>query len=95
MKDCAWKDCSVKFEPKTHNQIYCSDECCRTATNYKIMQKYYAKKARKNGEMRTCSRCGRETLSRFNDVDVCSMCRSTEERGKMDVVKKRISNIQW
>jgi len=41
---CANKECAKDFEPKTHNQKYCTDECCRIATNRRIMEKYYEKK---------------------------------------------------
>ena len=43
---CSNKECAKEFDAKTHNQKYCSDECCRIATNIKIKQKYYDKKAR-------------------------------------------------
>jgi hypothetical protein len=36
---CANKECAKDFEPKTHNQKYCTDECCRIATNRRIMEK--------------------------------------------------------
>ena len=45
---CQNKECSQEFEPKTHNQKYHSDECCRMATNKRIMEKYYEKKSIKN-----------------------------------------------
>jgi hypothetical protein len=95
VKSCAWKECQNDFEPKTHNQIYCSDECCRSATNYKIMQKYYANKARRNGQYKTCSQCHQDTLSRFTDDTVCSMCRSKSNADKIDRIKKRMGNVQW
>ena len=41
---CAREECGIEFEQKTHNQKYCSDECCRIATNKRIMDKYYKKK---------------------------------------------------
>jgi hypothetical protein len=41
---CSNKECSKDFDAKTHNQKYCSDECCRVATNKRIMEKYYEKK---------------------------------------------------
>ena len=47
---CAYKECFNEFEAKTHNQKYCSDECCRTATNIKIKERYYENKARLNGK---------------------------------------------
>jgi len=42
---CSREDCGKEFNQKTHNQKYCSDECCRIATNRRIMEKYYEKKA--------------------------------------------------
>jgi hypothetical protein len=35
-------ECKNDFEFKTHNQKYCSQQCCRVATNKRIMEKYYA-----------------------------------------------------
>ena len=33
---CAYKECGKEFTPKTHNMKYCSDECCRIATNENV-----------------------------------------------------------
>ena len=44
---CHNKECSKDFEAKTHNQKYCTDECCRVATNRRIMEKYYEKNRNK------------------------------------------------
>lgn len=95
MNQCRWKNCSNMFEPKTHNQIYCSDECCKNATNYKIMERYYAEKARKAGENLTCERCGQETLSRFSTNSICSMCRTLEKQKKNAFIKKKMGNVRW
>jgi len=70
---CGNKECAKDFEPKTHNQKYCSDECCRIATNRRIMEKYYEKKAIRNGARRDCKRC-KTPLSRYNQRDICSSC---------------------
>lgn len=70
---CANKDCSKEFEAKTHNQKYCNDECCRIATNKRIMEKYYEKKAIRNGAKRECLKC-KAQLSRYNDSSLCSSC---------------------
>jgi hypothetical protein len=51
---CSNDGCVNEFEPKTHNQKYCSDECCKIATNIKIKEKYYYKKARLAGEKFIC-----------------------------------------
>lgn len=72
---CQNSECGQSFSKKTHNQKYCSDECCRTATNAKIMERYYEKKRRRAGERRVCSNQGCATvLSRYNDADMCSAC---------------------
>ena len=72
---CANKDCpnGKEFTPKTHNQKYCNEQCCRIATNKKIMEKYYEKKAIKNGATRICKKC-KTKLSRYNQQSVCSTC---------------------
>lgn len=70
---CANKECAKEFEPKTHNQKYCTDECCRIATNRRIMEKYYEKKAIRNGAVRGCKKCGSQ-LSRYNESNLCSIC---------------------
>jgi hypothetical protein len=72
---CANVDClnDKNFEPKTHNQKYCCDECCRVATNKKIMEKYYEKKAIRSGQKRHCKKCN-SSLSRYNTSTVCAKC---------------------
>ena len=82
---CANKECAKEFEAKTHNQKYCTDECCRVATNRRIMEKYYEKKAIRNGARRECYKC-KGVLSRYNESDVCSACQkriNLENRNKM------------
>lgn len=75
MKVCAYSECGNEFTPKTHNQRYCCDECCRLATNKRIMEKYYQRKARRKGGRRICSSDGCETvLNRYNDSDRCAGC---------------------
>lgn len=70
---CSNKECKKEFDPKTHNQKYCSDECCRIATNKRIMEKYYEKKAIRNGAYRECRGC-KGQLSRYNTADICILC---------------------
>lgn len=70
---CANKECAKDFEAKTHNQKYCSDECCRVATNRRIMEKYYEKKEIRNGKKRNCKKC-KSQLSRYNETFICSSC---------------------
>lgn len=72
---CANEGCETEFEKTTHNQKYCSDECCREATNKKIRQKYYEEKERLSGKKRTCSTRGcQNLLSRYNDSKICNQC---------------------
>lgn len=70
---CANKECAKEFDPKTHNQKYCTDECCRIATNKRIMEKYYEKKAIRGGALRKCKKC-KTKLSRYNESNICTTC---------------------
>lgn len=82
---CSNKECAKDFDAKTHNQKYCCDECCRVATNRRIMEKYYEKKAIKNGAFRGCKKCN-SRLSRYNKSDVCAAC----EKSGSSMSKKNI-----
>jgi len=74
---CARDGCDNPFKPATHNQKYCCSECCRIATNAKIMERYYRNKALRSGKQRTCSTRGCDNvLSRYNYEPVCSECNS-------------------
>lgn len=82
---CGNKECSKEFDSKTHNQKYCSDECCRIATNRRIMEKYYEKKAIRNGALRKCTSCSAK-LSRYNQQNICASCEKkslTKSRNKI------------
>lgn len=70
---CANTECKKDFEAQTHNQKYCCDNCCRVATNKRIMEKYYEKKAIKKGAIRLCKKC-KAQLSRYNSDQICSSC---------------------
>jgi hypothetical protein len=90
---CAYDECSNKFEPKTHNQKYCSDECCRIATNKKLKEAYYNKKARLAGKKRICKTKGCEVvLSRYNETMICDKCvgveREKERKALIEMVKR-------
>lgn len=94
MKKCA--ECQQDFEFKTHNQKYCSNQCCRIATNKRIMQKYYEKRRRLSGEERICN-CG-APLSKYNPDDTCSSCSSKRTKNKtntaMEGIEHVISNLE-
>jgi hypothetical protein len=77
---CANEGCENKFEKTTHNQKYCSDECCREATNRKIREKYYAEKDRLSGKKRVCNTRGcTNLLSRYNESETCRECLAKKE----------------
>lgn len=84
---CANDGCTNEFTKTTHNQKYCSDECCREATNRKIREKYYAEKERLSGKKRVCSTRGcKNLLSRYNEDDICREClakRDSKERDQL------------
>lgn len=76
---CDRPNCGEFFVKKTHNQRYHNDECCRLATNAKIMEKYYERRDQKMGKPRTCKTCKVTKLSRYNDSQICSSCDSKRE----------------
>ena len=73
---CERKGCSEWFVKKTHNQRYHDNECCRLATNAKIMEKYYERRAQRLGHTRMCKACKTTKLSRYNDDQVCAACKA-------------------
>lgn len=88
MKKCA--ECGKDFEFKTHNQKYCSNQCCRVATNKRIMQKYYEKRERLSGKERSCTVCNTK-LSKYNSSDICIPC---DLRSVKDSTSKAIGDIE-
>jgi hypothetical protein len=89
---CKNKECAKEFESKTHNQKYCCDECCRVATNRRIMEKYYEKKAIKNGAFRGCSKC-ESKLSRYNKSNICAACEKSGSSKNKKNILGRINEI--
>ena len=74
---------------------YCSDECCRIATNDKLKEAYYKKKDRLAGKKRVCKikSCG-APLSRYQETDICYLCvakEKTKEREELIAMVKRVS----
>ena len=91
---CAYEDCGKNFDAKTHNQKYCSDECCRTATNQKLKEQYYEKKARLQGKKRLCKTAGCNTsLSRYNEDKICSKCKAGKEKKKQQELIDMVRNV--
>lgn len=90
---CASDICSNEFNKSTHNQKYCSDECCRIATNKKIREKYYQAKERLSGKKRICAnKSCKNYLSRYNEDDICSECLAKKENSKREELL-RIFNV--
>lgn len=89
---CANKECSKNFDAKTHNQKYCCDECCRIATNKKIMEKYYEKKAIRSGAKRECKYCDAR-LSRYNQSNICSKCEKNSAVKNRSTILRMINDI--
>lgn len=78
---CENKGCEIEFAKKTHNQRYHDDECCRLATNAKIMEKYYQRRAQRLGIARYCAKCETK-LSRYNAADKCNACMLESESNR-------------
>lgn len=89
---CSNKECAKEFDAKTHNQKYCCDECCRVATNRRIMEKYYEKKAIKNGAFRGCNKCSSK-LSRYNKSNICASCEKIGSLNNKKNILGRINEI--
>jgi hypothetical protein len=66
---------------------YCSDECCRIATNQKLKEAYYEKKARLSGVVFKCkSRGCNNELSRYSTEKTCSTCKAKEKTKEKNVI---------
>ncbi len=89
---CANDSCGVEFIQKTHNQKYHSEECCRIATNKKIMEKYYEKKAIRSGAKRGCKIC-KSQLSRYNQSSICSKCEKDSVIKNKSKILRMINDI--
>ena len=82
---CANDGCENTFEKSTHNQKYCSDECCRIATNKNIRDKYYQERERLAGKKRLCStKSCKNILSRYNEGTICNECLAKNESDSRD-----------
>lgn len=74
IKECANPACSNRFEAKRINMVYCCSDCCKQATNAKLIERYHANK-NKSPKERRCARCNGR-LSRYNPDDECGPCQS-------------------
>jgi len=91
---CENKGCAVVFSKKTHNQRYHDDECCRLATNAKIMEKYYQRRAQKLGLARSCAACNKP-LSRYNSDTICNSCSLRRETERNQSVMSMLTGVAW
>lgn len=94
MDICARSGCDEAYVRKTHNQKYCSDECCRIATNAKIMERYYENKRRRSGAPRVCDECN-AVLSKYNLTDRCASCEANKIANQKSLVLQQIAVIVW
>jgi hypothetical protein len=92
MLECAREGCDIEYHQKTHNQKYCSKECCRLATNRRIMVKYYDNRDRKNGAVRMCKKCNETKLSRYNETQTCASCKSKSQVDANESVVRMLMN---
>ena len=91
---CAYEKCDNEFEPKTHNQKYCSDECCKIATNLKIKEKYYYKKARLAGVEFKCETRGcKQILNRYTTDKVCEVCKSKQRSKERNDILEMLNGL--
>ena len=94
MKKCARIGCEEIFIPTTHNQKYHDSECCRIATNAKIMARYHANKARMSGQPRECDQCGNK-LSRYNEDTTCNSCKLKIKVSNTAQVSAILAGVSW
>lgn len=92
---CARPECSNMFTKATHNQKYCSSDCCRIETNRKIMEKYHYKASIRRGERRVCSSCKATVLSKYNETNLCAGCDSAAKNNSRTGVLELLSAVNW
>lgn len=91
---CARVECSEVSYKVTHNQKYCSNECCRIETNRKIMEKYHERAAIRRGKKRECHMCG-TSLSRYNDGKICGGCETRKRKENLGEAAMVIASVSW
>lgn len=92
--NCARAECGKTFTKTTHNQKYCSNECCRIETNRKIMEKYHERAAIKRGKKRACVGCG-ISLSRYNEGKICGSCETDKRNKNVGEATRLVSAVNW
>lgn len=92
--NCAREECGKEFTKVTHNQKYCTNECCRIETNRKIKEQYHERAAIKRGKKRACKSCA-TPLSRYNASPVCSACQTAKRNENLGEAQRLLSAVSW
>lgn len=92
--DCARESCGQPFSKGTHNQKYCTNECCRIETNRKIMEKYHERAAIRRGKKRVCNLC-QTSLSRYNEFTICGACETTKRGEVGRSTAELVASVIW
>lgn len=92
--NCARKECGMEFIKVTHNQKYCTNECCRIETNRKIMEQYHERAAIKRGKKRVCKSC-ETSLSRYNINDFCGACETAKKEENSGEAHRLLASVSW
>lgn len=92
--NCARQECGKVFSKTTHNQKYCSNECCRIETNRKIMEKYHERAAIRRGKKRVCVDCG-SSLSRYNEGNICGGCQTRKRNENLGEAAALVGAVRW
>lgn len=88
---CAAENCENEFDKRTHNQIYCSTECCHVETNKKMKAAYHERVAIQRGKPRYCSQCEITKLSRYNTGKICGSCENANKQNNSDFLNRLVS----
>ena len=91
---CARPDCDVVSRKTTHNQKYCSNDCCREETNRRLKANYHERTAIKRGKKRACSVCALP-LSRYNEGHMCGGCESQKLKSNKGEANSLIDSVSW
>lgn len=92
---CAREGCEETYEKKAHNQKYHDDECCRLATNERIMRNYYQRRDRRAGKARICESCNTTKLSRYNDDQICNGCKDRKRVENKSQLSGMLQAVSW
>lgn len=92
--NCAREECGKEFIKVTHNQKYCTNECCRIETNRKIMKQYHERAAIKRGKKRSCLNCP-TSLSRYNESALCGSCEQLRKNRNQGEAQRLLASVSW